>query len=143
MLGAVGDHQHAGAGGGDDLLPQMRGTAALDQAKLIVDLVRAVDREIEFGHLVEGRQRNALGGRLNARRLRRRNSHDLQPCPHTLAQRRHEERRRRSRADAKAHSVGDEGCGALAAARLSWSLTRVSRSSSSKAASLKARAARL
>ena len=70
QLGFVGDHQHPfRRRSGDDLLAQQRAAAALDQAELRVDLVGAVDIEVELGLVVECHQRDAelareLGGPL-------------------------------------------------------------------------------
>ena len=108
MLRAVGDDDHALARGGDDLLPQESPAAALDQAQVVVELVGAVDRQVEVGRLVEGRQGNALALRLVAGRLGGGNAHDLQAAPHALADGGDEMRRRRAGAEAQPHAVGDE-----------------------------------
>ena len=88
---------------------RMRGAAALDQAKFIVDLVGAVDREIELGHLVEGGERECPRAVASVRVASEVGTPTtFEAGAHALAQRRDEERRRRARADAEAHAVGDE-----------------------------------
>src|SRR5919199_1380632 len=52
----VNHNQLFGRRGQDDTLTQERSTPTLDHCKLRVDLIRAVDREVEFGILVEGYQ---------------------------------------------------------------------------------------
>ena len=58
-FGGVGDDDHALGGGGDDFLAQQRAAAALDETQRAVDFVGAVDRQVEFGTIVEGGERNA------------------------------------------------------------------------------------
>ena len=47
LLRLVGDHHHVARRGGDDLLDQQRTTAALDELVVAVELVGAVDRQVE------------------------------------------------------------------------------------------------
>src|SRR5262245_35593760 len=67
----VGDDDHPRRGGGDDLFPQQRTAAALDQAQVGGDLVRPVDGEIQLRHLVQAGERHAEALGIGARRLRR------------------------------------------------------------------------
>ena len=110
---AVGDHDHAPARRRDDLLAQERAAAALDQAQLVVELVGAVDGEVELGRLVERRQRNAFPLGLSPRRLGGRNRDDVEAASHPLAEQRDEMRRRRAAAEPELHAVFDESHGAL------------------------------
>ena len=59
QLALVGNHDHALRRRRDDLLAQQRAAAALDQAQLVVDLVGAVDGQVEIRLVVERRQRDA------------------------------------------------------------------------------------
>ena len=59
LLGGIGDDDHALGRDGDDLLAQQRAAAALDQAQLAVELVGAVDGEIEERRVVERGERDA------------------------------------------------------------------------------------
>ena len=77
-FGVVGDHDHAIRGRRHDLFPQQRAAAALDQIERGIDLVGAVDGEIEPVDLVERGQRNAALLGLDAGRLRGRHAHHLQ-----------------------------------------------------------------
>ncbi len=108
QLALVGDHHHPVRRRGHDLLAQQRAAAALDHAQLIVDLVGAVDRQIELRRLVERGQRDAELLGLHPRGLRGRDADHVQALRHLLAQRRDEAGRRRSGAKAKPHPVGDE-----------------------------------
>jgi len=71
-LARVGDHHHALGRGGDDLLAQQRAAAALDEGEVGVDLVGAVDDEVERADRIErlggeaergGEGGGCLGGR--------------------------------------------------------------------------------
>src|SRR5580704_3787020 len=77
-LGRIGNDDHALRGGGDDLLAQQRPAAALDQIELGIDFVGPVDRQIEFRNVVKCSERNAKRLRLRGRRLRRRNTADIE-----------------------------------------------------------------
>ena len=74
-LGCVGDDDHALGGHGHDLLAQQRTAAALDEAQVGVDLVGAIDRQIEERLVVERGERDAQA--LGLRRA----------CPPTSARR--------------------------------------------------------
>src|SRR4051794_7150802 len=115
-LRPVGDHHHATARGGDDLFAQKGPAAALDKAQAAVQLVRAVDGEVEFGRVVERGERDALPLRLGARRLGGRHADDRQPAPHALGQGRDEQRGRRASAEAEPHPVRNERRRALGGA---------------------------
>ena len=75
-FGVVSDHNHAIGGCRHDLLPEQCPAAALDQVERGIDLVGAVNRQIEPVDVVEGGQRNAAALGLHARRLRGRNAHN-------------------------------------------------------------------
>src|SRR5262245_4556903 len=87
-LGLIGDHDHARARCGDDLLVEERATGALDEPQLAVNLVGAIDREVEHGRGVERGERDALGLSLHACRLRGRHALNLEARAHALAQQR-------------------------------------------------------
>ena len=52
-FGFIGDHDHAIRGRGHDLFPQQRAAAALDEIERGIDLVGAIDRQIEPVDVVE------------------------------------------------------------------------------------------
>ncbi len=103
MLGRVGDHHHVPAGAGDDLLPQQGGAPALDEPEPVIHLVGAVDRQVEFGKLVEGREANAKALGLPAGRLGGRHADDIEPVLHPLSEEGDEGRRRGAGAESQAH----------------------------------------
>src|SRR3954452_18894197 len=107
-LRTVGDHDHAPARGGDDLFPQKRAAAALDDAQRTVDLIGAVDGQIEFGRFVQRSEPNALAFRLAPRRLGSRDADDVKPAPHPLAHSHDEMRGRGAGSEAEPHAVRDK-----------------------------------
>ncbi len=107
-LGVVGDHHHLVGGGGHDLLAEQRPSTALDQAELIVDLVGAVDSQVQMRRLVEGGERNAEAFGAFPRGLGGGHAQDLQTAGHLLCERIDEPLRRRSRAEPEPHAVEDE-----------------------------------
>ncbi len=109
LLARVGDDQHAARRCGDNFLAQQRAAAPFDQAQRAVDLVGAVDREVELGRLVERRQRNAELARLARRRLRGRHADDLQSLAHFGADEIDERAGGRAGAEAKPHARPHEG----------------------------------
>ena len=112
-LSPVGDDDHAPARRGDDLLAQERPAAALDQAQLVVELVGAVDGEVELRDLVERRERHAFALGLIPRRLGGRNRDDREAGPHPRGQQRDERGCRRAGAEPELHAVAHEPDGAL------------------------------
>ena len=76
-LGTVGNHHHPRRGMSHDLLAQKRAPTAFDQAKFVVDLVGAVDRQIKTRHLVERGHEQALALGSLARRLGSRHADDV------------------------------------------------------------------
>ncbi len=57
---ALIDHNHlAAAGLRDDLFAQQCPAAAFDQIQLRIDLIRAIDRQINAGMVIQRRERNA------------------------------------------------------------------------------------
>src|SRR5919199_1603016 len=108
-LRLVNHNQLFGRRGQDDTLTQERSTPTLDHCKLRVDLVRAVDREVEFGILVEGCQ-----GKPHLRQRRfgtRRGGYNLEVVQITavesLAKRCHDKSHRRPAAESQAHPACD------------------------------------
>ena len=81
----IGNDDHARRCGRDDLLPQQRTAAALDEAEIGRDLVGAVHRQIKLGRLVQCRQRHADPLGVAPRRIGGRNAHDLEAGAHALA----------------------------------------------------------
>ena len=77
-FGVVGDHDHAIRSGGHDLFAQQRAAAALDQVERGIDLVGAVDGEVEPIDIVERGQGDAALLGLDAGRLRGRHAHHVQ-----------------------------------------------------------------
>ena len=108
QLALVGDHHHAVGRGGDDLLAQQRAAAALDQPKLIVDLVGAIDGEIEMRRLVERGERDVEPLGLGARRIGGGDAEHVQALADALAERGDEACRGRAGAKPKPHPVLDE-----------------------------------
>ena len=109
----VGDDRHPPRGCGDDLLAQERAAAALDEPQFGIDLVRAVDRQIEFRKLVQRRQRDAARFRLGRRRLRRRHAADVETGRDFVADEIDEVARGCARAEAEPHAGLDESERAL------------------------------
>src|SRR5258707_11182740 len=59
LLAGIAEDDHSLRGGSNNLLAEHGAAAALDQAKLRIDFVGTVDREVEDRLGVEGRQRHA------------------------------------------------------------------------------------
>ena len=85
-LGVVGDHHHAIRGHGDDFFAQQRAAAALDEPQRAVDLVGAIDGQVELGEIVERGQLDAGPLGQKARVLRCRHAEDFEPRLHLLPQ---------------------------------------------------------
>ena len=100
----VDDDDHAGRGRGDDLLPQQRAAAALDQAQIGGDLVGAVDGKIELRRLVERGERHAQPLGVAAGRLRRGHSDDVEPGVNALRQKLDEMLGGRAAAETEPHA---------------------------------------
>ena len=94
-------------GRGDDLFAQQRAAAALDQVQVRVDLVGAVDGQVEFRRLVERRQRHAEFGAEAGRALGRRHADDLHAGRDLVGQQPDELLGGRAGADAEPHAVLD------------------------------------
>ena len=71
----------------------------------MVDLVGAIDRQIEPVDLIERGQSNAASRRIGAGRFRGRHADDLKPGAHPLAQEFDEMLRGRTGAEPKLHAV--------------------------------------
>ena len=108
MLRGVGDDDHAVRRRGDDLLAQKRAATALDEAKLRVELVGAIDRQVEGRGFLEGGERNAEGGCLGLGRLGGRDAEHLEAGADPRPQEVDEMARRRARAEAEAHARLDQ-----------------------------------
>ena len=109
QLGAVDDDGEAAARGRDDLLAQQGAAQPLDQIeRAALDLVGAVDREIDLPMLGEGGERNARGLRLRRRSLRGGNADEAQALPMTPRQRLDRESRRRAGAEPDDHAILDQ-----------------------------------
>ena len=108
----VGDHDHARGGRGDDLFPQQRAAAALDQAQIGRDLVGAVHGQIELRRLVERGQRNAAALGIGARGLRGRHRDDVEAGAHAFADQLDEMLRGRAGAEPEPHAGTHEFDGA-------------------------------
>ena len=99
----------------DDLFAQQRPAAALDQGELRIDLVGAVDGEVEFRHFVERGERHAEFAAKRCGALRRRHAHDRHAGRDLLGQQPHELLGGRAGADAEPHAVLDMSSAARAA----------------------------
>ena len=108
QLAVVDYHHHPVGCSRDDLLPQERPAATLDHAELAVDLVGAVDREIELRRLVERSERDIEPLGLGARGLRGRHADHVQAARNPFAERGDEVSRGRAGAEPEPHPVGDE-----------------------------------
>ena len=95
-------------GGSDDLFTQQRSAAALDQPELGIDLVGAVDRQIEFRNFVQRSKRNAERLRLRFRRLRRRDTMHVETRFDSFAHEIDEEARGRPAAEPELHPRPDQ-----------------------------------
>ena len=113
LLGGIGDHDHPVGGGRHDLLLQERAAPALDQVQLGVELVRAVDRDVEPLRLVERDHLDPLLAGERGGSGRGRHAADLQPLlAHPLAEALHQPRSGRARAEPHPHPVLDQVGGA-------------------------------
>ena len=104
-FGLVRDHDHAIGGGRHDLFPEQRAAAALDEVERAVDLVGAVDGEIETVDLVQRRQPHAALFGLRAGRFRGRNAHHIQAGADLFTEQIDEMLGGRAGAEAKLHAV--------------------------------------
>ena len=122
QLGAVDDDGKPPAGGRDDLLAQQGAAQPLDQVqRAALDLIGAVDGEIDLGMLGEGRERNARGLGLGPRMLGGGNAHEAQALAMAHRQRLDGESGGRAGAETHDHAVGhqlDRGLGRLALQRV-------------------------
>jgi hypothetical protein len=73
----VDDDDLAAAGASDDLLPQKRSAAALDQIQVRIDLVGAVDRQIDHGMCIERCERYPEVSRHRGDLVRARDGEDV------------------------------------------------------------------
>src|SRR5258708_6840938 len=103
----VGDHNHAIRRGSDDFFAQQRSAAALDQIERRVNLVRAINCEIEPVEFIEGRQGNAAALRVGARRLRGRHADHIESASHPLAKKLNEMPRGRAGPETELHAVAN------------------------------------
>src|SRR5439155_11300266 len=78
--------------------------AALDKGKVRTDLIRAIDRQIEFWRLIERAQWNAKPRGITAGRLRGRHPNHVEARTDAPAEEFDEVTRRRTRAQAEPHS---------------------------------------
>ena len=102
----VGDHDHACRGGRHDLLAQQRAAAALDQGEIGIDLVGAVDGQVEIGRSRRAWSaacRSAPHRRASPPRSARRST--LRPARDPLAQQLDEMLGGRAGAEAELHAV--------------------------------------
>ena len=108
-LALVGDDHHQPPGARDDLLAQVGAAEALDQVEAGIDLVGAVDHDIELGRLRERRQRDAEAAAGGGRRVRGGHAgHVAQAAGgDPRGQRLEHHSRRRPRAEAEPHPVAD------------------------------------
>ena len=107
-LALVGDHHHPIGSGRHDLLAEQGAAAAFDQAKLVVDLVGAIDREIELRRLIERGERNSELLGLDARRLRTRHAEHAQAPGDPLPESGNEAGSCRAGTEPKPHAVLDQ-----------------------------------
>ena len=107
QLGTVGNHDHAGRGRGDDLFAQQRAATTLDQCEFRIDLVGAVDGEVEFRHFVERGERHAELHAQGCGAFRRWHARDSHAGCNLLGQKPHELLRSRAGADAEPHAALD------------------------------------
>jgi len=104
----VGDDHHLIGRGRHDLLAQQRTASALDQPQLIVDLIGAIDGEMQVRRVVERGQRNAKPLGLRTRRLGCRHAKHLESGGDFNSQRLDEARRGRAGAEPQPRPVADE-----------------------------------
>src|SRR5436309_1551169 len=94
--------------GGDDLFAQQRAAEALDQVEgAALNLVGAVDRQIDLRILGKGGERDVERARLRRGPFRRRDSDDLQPLRDPRSEALDNEISGRPGAEADDHSVLD------------------------------------
>src|ERR1051325_9521166 len=102
QLFLIDDDDQPVAGRSDDLLAQQRAAEALDQVqRATLDLVGAVDRQIDARVLGEGGERDVESTRLRGGPLGGRDADDLQPLRHPGAQTLDDKIRRRAGAEAE------------------------------------------
>ena len=108
-LARVRDHEHPARSACHDLLAQKRAAATLDEAERRIDLVGAIDREVEDGIGVERGQGNPLGHGKLRRPLRGRHAGDIQTLPNLAGKQADEMIRRAARAEAELHAAAHLG----------------------------------
>ncbi len=101
----VGDHDHAIRRRRHDLFAQQRAAAALDDVKSRIDLVRAIDGQIEPVDVVQRRQRDAAALRVGTGRLRGRHADDLKSGADPLTKKFDKVPGGRAGAEAELHAV--------------------------------------
>ncbi|MOA07701.1 hypothetical protein D3C78_1274160 [compost metagenome] len=112
----VGDDDHAGGCRSHDLFAQKRAAAALDETQRMIDLVGAIDGQIEFRQFIEGFQRHAKLDAQARGALGCRHALDLETGCDLFGQKPDKFLGRRTRADTKPHPVlhvGQCGLGGL------------------------------
>jgi hypothetical protein len=103
-----GDHDHPVRRRGDDLLAQQRAAAALDEIERGIDLVGAVDGEIEPVDLVQRGQTNAAAYRIGTGGFRGWHADHIEPVANTHPQQFDKMLRGRTGTEAQLHAVGHE-----------------------------------
>jgi CHAD domain-containing protein len=112
-LARVHDHDEALGGGRDRLLPRVRAAASLHEPAVRVDLVGAVDREVETSRCVRPCERLDAEPELVRRGLRRRRGRDAPHVEATWRERPQQVRDRGAGAEAEHHPVLDELSGSF------------------------------
>ena len=110
----VGYDDFAAAGGGHKFLAQQRASSALDQIKGGIDLVGAVDGQVDPGGQGEIRKRDSLAFRLNPGLFRRGYTVNPKALPNPLAQSSNSKMRRGSGPQTNDHPVVREVGGPFA-----------------------------
>ncbi len=107
LLRDIGNHHHPIGSGGHNLLPQQCAAAALDEIELGVELIRAVDGQVEPVDGVEVGERNVEAARLGGGHLGSRNAKAGQPIGHPRTEQIDKMPRRGASAEADAHAAPD------------------------------------
>src|SRR5690606_19518016 len=106
-LARIGDDNHPVGGGGDDLFAQQGAAAALDEVHAGVDLVGAVDGEVEAVEGVEVGKGNAEGAGLPVGGLGGGDAEDLEAVADALAEQVDEVAGGGAGAEAETHAGAD------------------------------------
>lgn len=105
LLGGIGDHQHGAGGSGHDLLAQQGTASALDEVERRVDLIGAIDGQIEDGIALQIGQGDAQFPAEPGRALGGRHATNLKAAGDARAKRPEEGFGRRAGAKTQNHAI--------------------------------------